>query len=93
MALQRPLASLAGRLELLVAHMPRVGAAGADDADAAGPLVRRALVPPPLLLRFFFPHELSGKGVLLLSMLATCISVTVFGMSVPSHDLATSATR
>jgi len=48
-ALQRPLASLAGRLELLVAHMPRVGAAGADDADAAGPLVRCARAFPLLL--------------------------------------------
>ncbi len=42
MALQRPLASLAGRLDLLVAHMPRAGpAADADEDDLGAPLVRQ----------------------------------------------------
>ncbi|KAK9833465.1 hypothetical protein WJX81_007454 [Elliptochloris bilobata] len=38
-ALQRPLASLAGRLDLLVAHMPMPGAAPAKDADIGAPMV------------------------------------------------------
>lgn len=38
-ALQRPLASLAGRLDLLVAHMPQPGAAAAGEDDVAAPLV------------------------------------------------------
>ena len=39
MALQRPLASLAGRLDLLVAHMPQLGAAAVEDDDVGAPLV------------------------------------------------------
>ena len=38
-ALQRPLASLAGRLDLLVAHMPQPGAAAAGEDDVGAPLV------------------------------------------------------
>ena len=38
-ALQRPLASLAGRLDLLVAHMPQPGAALAEEDDVGAPLV------------------------------------------------------
>jgi hypothetical protein len=67
-ALQRPLASLAGRLELLVAHMPRAGAAGEDDADAAGPLARRALLSLQLLV--------VALSALLIRQLRACIEHT-----------------